>query len=52
MNVKATLHVTATGKNEHHVIESIFKGLAKSLRFSISRNERIRGILPTTKGTI
>lgn len=52
MNVKATLHVKATGKNEHHVIESIFKGFAKSLRFAISRNERIRGILPTTKGTI
>jgi len=52
MNVKATLHVTATGKNEHHMIESIFKGLAKALRFAISRNERIRGILPTTKGII
>ncbi|WP_340106016.1 imidazoleglycerol-phosphate dehydratase HisB [Rhodohalobacter sp. 8-1] len=52
MNVKATLHVTATGKNEHHIIESIFKGFAKALRFAISRNERIRGILPTTKGTI
>lgn len=52
MNVKATLHVSATGKNEHHVIESIFKGFAKALRFAISRNERIRGILPTTKGTI
>lgn len=52
MNVKTTLHVKATGKNEHHVIESIFKGFAKALRFAISRNERIRGILPTTKGTI
>ncbi|REL32863.1 imidazoleglycerol-phosphate dehydratase HisB [Rhodohalobacter sp. SW132] len=52
MNVKATLHVEATGKNEHHIIESIFKGFAKALRFAISRNERIRGILPTTKGTI
>ncbi|MFO7846927.1 MAG: imidazoleglycerol-phosphate dehydratase HisB [Balneolaceae bacterium] len=52
MNVKATLHVTATGKNDHHVIESIFKGFAKALRFSVSRNERIKGILPSTKGTI
>lgn len=52
MNVKATLHVKASGKNEHHIVESIFKGFAKALRFSISRNERIRGILPTTKGTI
>lgn len=52
MNVKATLHVKATGKNEHHVIESIFKGFAKALRFAISRNERIKGILPSTKGII
>ena len=52
MNVKATLHVKASGKNDHHIIESIFKGFAKALRFSVSRNERIRGILPTTKGTI
>lgn len=52
MNARATLHVSADGKNEHHIIEAIFKGFAKALRFSISRNERIKGILPTTKGTI
>lgn len=52
MNAKATLHVNADGKNEHHIVESIFKGFAKSLRFAISRNERTKGILPTTKGTI
>lgn len=52
MNAKATLHVRADGKNEHHIIESVFKGFAKALRFAISRNERIKGILPTTKGTI
>ena len=52
MNAKATLHIKAVGKNEHHIIESVFKGFAKALRFAISRNERIKGILPTTKGTI
>jgi len=52
MNAKATLHVKADGKNEHHVVESIFKGFAKALRFSISRTERTKGILPTTKGMI
>ena len=52
MNVKATIHVRADGKNEHHIIESIFKGFAKSLRFAISRNERMKGILPSTKGII
>lgn len=52
MNVKSTLHVEAIGKNKHHIIESVFKGFAKALRFSISRNERIKGILPSTKGII
>lgn len=52
MNVRATIHVKADGKNEHHVIESIFKGFAKALRFAISRNERMKGILPSTKGII
>ena len=52
MNVKATLHVEASGKNEHHIIESVFKGFAKALRFAVTRNERIKNILPTTKGII
>ncbi len=52
MNVRATIHVKADGKNEHHVIEAIFKGFAKALRFAISRNERMKGILPSTKGMI
>jgi len=52
MNAKANLHVRADGKNEHHIVESIFKGFAKALRFSISRTERTKGILPTTKGMI
>ena len=52
MNGGATLHVRSTGKNEHHMIESVFKGFAKALRFAVSRNERTRGILPTTKGKI
>lgn len=52
MNARATLHVEADGKNEHHIVEAVFKGFAKALRFAVSRNERIKGILPTTKGTI
>jgi len=52
MNVKATLHVSAIGKNDHHIIEATFKGFAKALRFAISRSERTKGILPSTKGTI
>ncbi|MEX0905905.1 MAG: imidazoleglycerol-phosphate dehydratase HisB [Balneolaceae bacterium] len=52
MNLKATIHIQAEGKNEHHVIEAVFKGFARAFRFAISRNERMKDILPTTKGTI
>lgn len=52
MNAKATLHVKADGKNEHHIIESVFKSFARALRFAVSRNERTQGVLPSTKGTI
>lgn len=52
MNAKATLHVTANGKNDHHIIEATFKGFARALRFAITRNERTKGILPSTKGLI
>ena len=52
MNAKATLHVTANGKNDHHIIEATFKGFARALRFAITRSERTKGILPSTKGTI
>jgi imidazoleglycerol phosphate dehydratase HisB len=52
MNAKATLHVTANGKNDHHIIEATFKGFARALRFALTRSERTKGILPSTKGTI
>lgn len=52
MNAKATLHVSAYGKNDHHIIEATFKGFARALRFAITRNERTKGILPSTKGII
>lgn len=52
MNLNATVHIDADGKNEHHILEAIFKGFARALRFAVSRNERIKDILPTTKGMI
>jgi imidazoleglycerol-phosphate dehydratase / histidinol-phosphatase len=52
MNLKATLQVQVSGKNEHHKIESIFKGFARALRFAITRTERALGILPSSKGKL
>ena len=49
MNLNATLHVSVTGKNDHHKIESCFKGFARCLRAAVSRSERSLNILPSTK---
>ncbi|HLR33018.1 MAG TPA: imidazoleglycerol-phosphate dehydratase HisB [Fodinibius sp.] len=52
IHLKATLHLSVQGENDHHKIEACFKGLARCLRASISRNERNAGILPSTKNLL
>lgn len=48
---KCNLNIKATGENEHHKIESIFKALAKSIRAAIKRDpENMQ--LPSTKGIL
>ncbi|MBU1934511.1 bifunctional histidinol-phosphatase/imidazoleglycerol-phosphate dehydratase HisB [Patescibacteria group bacterium] len=51
--LKATIHINLRyGRNEHHKIEAIFKGFAKSLRQACDTDERAQNILPTTKGIL
>jgi imidazoleglycerol-phosphate dehydratase/histidinol-phosphatase len=45
----AALHISVRGENSHHMIESCFKGVGRSLRQAI-RHEG--GGLPSTKGTL
>ena len=53
MNAGVTLHVeTLYGSNDHHIAESCFKGLARALRAAIAIDERARGEVPSTKGTL
>jgi len=40
------------GDNSHHIIESCFKGLARSLRIALEIDPRIKGIVPSTKGSL
>lgn len=47
----ATLHITASGENDHHLIEGIFKAMAKSLRAAVRREENA-SYIPSTKGII
>ncbi len=48
-----TLHVeTLYGKNNHHIIESAFKGLARSLRTAVEIDPRKADAIPSTKGVL
>jgi imidazoleglycerol-phosphate dehydratase/histidinol-phosphatase len=44
------INIQAEGDNEHHKIESIFKGFAKALRQAVSKNGTNH--LPSTKGIL
>ncbi|MAR79380.1 MAG: imidazoleglycerol-phosphate dehydratase [Rhodospirillaceae bacterium] len=48
-----TLHVeNIYGKNSHHIAESCFKALAKSIRQAIEIDTKLMGQIPSTKGTL
>jgi imidazoleglycerol-phosphate dehydratase len=50
---KMNLHVNVRyGSNSHHIAEAIFKALAKALRQAVATDERARGAVPSTKGTL
>ena len=48
-----TLHVeNLYGENNHHIIESCFKGLARALREAISIDFKRTDVIPSTKGSL
>ena len=48
-----TLHIeNIYGDNSHHIIESCFKGLARSLRQALEIDKRIKNTIPSTKGAL
>ena len=49
----ANIHVeNLYGTNNHHIIESCYKGLARSLRDAVQLVPRISGKVPSTKGVL
>jgi len=49
---KITLHVNLLyGKNSHHMVEAVFKGIGRALREAISLDPRTSQV-PSTKGTL
>ncbi len=48
-----TLHVeNLYGTNNHHIVESCYKALAKSLRMAIEQDQRKPDEVPSTKGSL
>lgn len=51
-NAGLDLHVELRyGKSPHHVVEAIFKGLARALRVALEWDPRVRGV-PSVKGSL
>lgn len=48
-----TVHVdNLYGENNHHIVESSYKGLARALRQAVTLDPREDGVVPSTKGTL
>jgi imidazoleglycerol-phosphate dehydratase len=48
-----TLHIeNLYGENNHHIVESCFKGLAKALRMALTIDPRQADAVPSTKGVL
>jgi imidazoleglycerol-phosphate dehydratase len=47
----ATLHLRATGRNDHHLAEAAFKALARALRAAVAPDPRRAGVA-STKGSL
>ncbi len=49
----ATLHIdTIRGRNSHHIAETIFKAFGRAVRMAVEADERMKGQLPSTKGSL
>ena len=48
-----TVHVeNLYGENNHHIVESAYKGLARALRQAVTLDERSANAIPSTKGIL
>jgi imidazoleglycerol-phosphate dehydratase/histidinol-phosphatase len=52
VGMRANLHVSFTGYNDHHKIEAIFKSLARSLKQAVAIDPQAPSVPPSTKGML
>ena len=52
-HAQVTLHIdNLKGKNVHHQIETVFKAFGRALRMALELDDRMTGMMPSTKGTL
>ena len=52
-SASATLHIDGLrGVNAHHVAETVFKAFGRAVRMAVTKDPRIEGVLPSTKGKL
>lgn len=52
-HAKVSLHVdNLRGKNTHHQVETVFKAFGRALRMALAADERMAGVMPSTKGVL
>lgn len=50
---ECTLHVRElSGENSHHIIEGVFKSVARTLRDAVAIDEKYKDEIPSTKGVL
>jgi imidazoleglycerol-phosphate dehydratase len=48
-----TLHIdNVKAGNAHHIAETVFKAFGRAVRMAISHDDRMSGLLPSTKGSL
>lgn len=49
-SARANVHLRVLyGRSSHHQVEALFKAFARALRFAVTRDKRLRNVLPSTK---
>jgi imidazoleglycerol-phosphate dehydratase len=50
---RANVHIRVLyGRSSHHQVEALFKGFARALRMACSKDKRLKGMMPSTKGLL
>ena len=50
---RANVHLRCLyGRSSHHQVEALFKAFARALSFAVSRDRRLKNVLPSTKGLL